>query len=97
MVAVAYDGVDACNKIQEYRPDIAIIDGIMPRLDGLGVLERLQKNKDGFHPVCIMLSAITQEKVIQKAMDLALLHHKNPYYHLQAALLFLSGSILSLQ
>ena len=70
VVAVAYDGVDACNKIQECRPDIAVIDGIMPRLDGLGVLERLQKNKDGFHPVCIMLSAITQEKVIQKAMDL---------------------------
>jgi len=70
VVAIAYDGVDACNKIQEFRPDIAIIDGIMPRLDGLGVLERLQKNKDGFHPVCIILSAITQEKVIQKAMDL---------------------------
>ena len=70
VVAVAYDGVDACNKIQEYRPDIAIIDGVMPRLDGLGVLERLQKNKDGFHPVCIMLSAITQDKVVQKAMDL---------------------------
>ena len=70
VVAVAYDGVEACNKIQEHRPDIAIIDGIMPRLDGLGVLERLHRNKEGFHPVCIMLSAISQEKVIQKAMDL---------------------------
>lgn len=70
VVAVAYDGVDACNKIQEYRPDIAIIDGIMPRLDALGVLERLQKNKDGFHPVCIVISEIKQEKVIHKAMEL---------------------------
>lgn len=70
VVAVAYDGIEACNKIQECRPDIAIIDGIMPRLDGLGVLERLQKNTEGFHPITIMLSAISQEKVIQKAIDL---------------------------
>lgn len=68
--AIAHDGIDACNKIQEYRPDLAIIDGIMPRLDGLGVLERLSKNTEGHHPITIMLSAISQEKVIQKALDL---------------------------
>ena len=39
VVAVAMDGIDAMNKIREYRPDVAVIDGIMPRLDGIGVLE----------------------------------------------------------
>ncbi len=69
VVAVAYDGIEACNKIQEFHPDVAIVDGIMPRLDGLGVLERV-KNSEDIHPITIMLSAISQEKVIQKALDL---------------------------
>lgn len=70
VVAVSHDGIDACNKIRECRPDIAIIDGIMPRLDGLGVLEKLGKATDIEQPITIMLSAMSQEKVIQKALDL---------------------------
>lgn len=70
VVAVAMDGIDAMNKIREYRPDVAVIDGIMPRLDGIGVLERLQKNPDMHQPMTIILSAISQDKVIQRALEL---------------------------
>lgn len=70
VAAVAYDGVEAYSKIQETRPDIAIIDGIMPRLDGLGVLEKLSKMKDVQKPICIMLSAMSQEKITQRALEL---------------------------
>ena len=66
---VVYDGVEAYNKIQELRPDIAIIDGIMPRLDGLGVLEKLQKQNSSM-PICIIISAISQEKITQRAIEL---------------------------
>lgn len=68
---VAYDGIDAYNKIQETHPDIAIIDGIMPRLDGLGVLEKLKSQCDiSISPICIMLSALSQEKITQRALEL---------------------------
>ena len=70
VVAVAMDGIDAMNKIREYRPDVAVIDGIMPRLDGIGVLERLQKNPEMHQPMTIILSAISQDKVIQRALEL---------------------------
>ncbi len=70
VVSVAVDGIDAMNKIRETKPDIAIIDGIMPRLDGLGVLERLQKNPDMHQPITIILSALSQDKVVQRALDL---------------------------
>ncbi len=71
VVGVAYDGIEAYNKIINDSADVAIIDGIMPRLDGLGVLEKLNKvdNPDKA-PICIILSAMTQEKVAQRAMDL---------------------------
>ena len=32
VVAVAMDGIDAMNKIRDTHPDVAVIDGIMPRL-----------------------------------------------------------------
>ena len=70
VIAIATDGIETMNKIRDTEPDVAIIDGIMPRLDGLGVLERLQKNEDMPHPITIMLSAISQDKVIRKALDL---------------------------
>lgn len=68
---VAYDGIDAFNKIRDLHPDIAIIDGIMPRLDGLGVLEKLSKSTNlTSKPICIMLSAMSQEKITQRALEL---------------------------
>jgi len=70
VISVAVDGIDAMNKIRDTRPDVAIIDGIMPRLDGLGVLERLQKNDEEYRPITIILSALSQDKVVQKALDL---------------------------
>lgn len=42
----------------------------MPRLDGLGVLERLEENNIEKMPMCIMLSAVGQDKITQKAINL---------------------------
>ncbi len=71
VIAMAHDGIDTFNKIRELKPDIAIIDSIMPRLDGLGVLEKLQKHAGQMQrPICIMLSAINQEKITQRAIEL---------------------------
>jgi len=68
---VAYDGMEAYEKINALKPDIAIIDGVMPKLDGLGVLEKLDlSNAQDYAPICIILSAITQDKITQKAMEL---------------------------
>jgi len=68
VVGMAHDGVEAIDKIGALHPDVAVLDGIMPKLDGLGVLERLSTAAD--KPICIMLSAMSQERVTQKAIDL---------------------------
>jgi len=71
VVGTAYDGMDAYEKIEDLKPDVAIIDGVMPKLDGLGVLERLNLGESReYSPICIILSAITQDKITQKAMEL---------------------------
>ena len=70
VVALAYDGQSACEKIAQKKPDVALIDGIMPVLDGLGVLERLNSQENSHKPVCVMLSAVVQEKITQRAIEL---------------------------
>ena len=44
VVGVARDGDEAFIKIMETKPDIALLDIIMPHLDGLGVLEKLNSS-----------------------------------------------------
>jgi len=41
-VEVASNGVEALEKVQKERPDLIVLDIMMPVLDGWGVLERLR-------------------------------------------------------
>jgi len=71
IVGTAYDGLETLEKINTLKPDVAIIDGVMPKLDGLGVLEKLNlAEAEAYAPICIILSAITQDKITQKAIEL---------------------------
>ena len=41
VVGIAKDGLEVIDLIESKFPDVVILDIIMPHLDGLGVLERL--------------------------------------------------------
>ena len=70
IVGIAKDGVEALEGIKEKEPDVAILDVIMPHLDGLGVLEKVNNSNMIKKPICIMLSAVGQDKITQKAITL---------------------------
>lgn len=70
VIATAKDGLDAYDKILEVKPDIAILDVIMPHLDGIGVLEKLNNSNLSTLPICIMLSAVGQDRVTTQAINL---------------------------
>ena len=70
VVAIAKDGLDALDKIKKENPDIIILDIIMPHLDGLGVLESLSKLNLEKVPKIIIMSAVGQDQVTQKAISL---------------------------
>ena len=44
VVGVAKDGKEATELISITKPDVAILDVIMPHLDGLGVLEKINES-----------------------------------------------------
>ena len=70
VVGVAKDGNEAVKLIEEKQPDIALLDVIMPHLDGLGVLEKVIELDIIKKPTCIMLSAVGQDKITQRSLEL---------------------------
>ncbi|HEX3029414.1 MAG TPA: sporulation transcription factor Spo0A [Clostridia bacterium] len=70
VVGVARDGLEAYDLIMTKSPDIAVLDIIMPHLDGLGVLEKVNSNAMSKRPLFIILSAVGQDKITQRALAL---------------------------
>ena len=70
IVGIAKDGNEAYDMLVELKPDILLLDIIMPHLDGLGVLEKIADSDIEKKPLCIILSAVGQDKITQKAITL---------------------------
>lgn len=70
VVGSAKDGVEAIKMITEYNPDVVLLDIIMPQIDGIGVLENIRSVNMEKKPNFIMLSALGQDKITQKALSL---------------------------
>lgn len=68
VIGVAYHGNEALELIYREQPDVVVLDIIMPHLDGLGVLEKLQN--DIQKPHVIILTAFGQESMTQRAVQL---------------------------
>ena len=70
VIGIAKDGLEALDKMAELKPDILILDIIMPHLDGLGVLEALHNLDLEKMPKVVVLSAVGQDQITQKAIEL---------------------------
>ena len=70
VTGIAKDGREALELIVERKPDLVILDIIMPHLDGLGVLEKLNTMDLEKTPRIIILSAVGQDKITQQAITL---------------------------
>jgi len=76
-VEIASDGEEAWQKIQAQKPDILITDCQMPRLDGLGLTQRLRENPETCDLPVLMLSAkgfeLNSQDLLSKYRILSLL------------------------
>ncbi len=71
IVGSASNGLDALNMIRVSHPDVVLLDIIMPKMDGLGVLEKVNKDKTLLKkPAFIILTAMGQEEVMEEALGL---------------------------
>ena len=68
VTAVANDGLEALEILRTSPLDLLLLDMIMPKLDGIAVLERIRTMKT--KPKIIILSAFGHEEITRKAVEL---------------------------
>ena len=71
LVGSASDGLDTLSMIRTSHPDVVLLDIIMPKMDGLKVLEEINKDESCLKkPAFIILTALGQEEVMEEAIGL---------------------------
>lgn len=60
-VVAAYDGEEGLKAVFEHRPDLVILDLMLPKMDGISVCNKVRNNKDTEDIPIIMLTAKSSE------------------------------------
>lgn len=60
-VAAAYDGEEGLKLVSEFKPDLVILDLMLPKLDGISVCNKLRNQKETEEISIIMLTAKSSE------------------------------------
>ena len=56
-VTSAQDGIDCMNKMAAFRPDVVIMDIMMPKLDGIDTTRLIRRNRSYTDTIIVALSA----------------------------------------
>lgn len=67
VVAIALDGEEALQAVEEHCPDLLVLDLILPKLDGIAVQERLSQMERP--PRCVIISALGRDEVTLQALS----------------------------
>lgn len=67
VVGKAKDGAEALEKIEAIRPDIVLLDFLMPNMDGISLLKEIKKKHPGIQ--YIMISEVSTKELISKAYN----------------------------
>jgi Response regulator containing a CheY-like receiver domain and a GGDEF domain len=68
-VETAFDGVEALEKAEQFRPDLVVLDIGMPKLDGLQTARRLRQHPWARDTVLIAVTGWGSEKDKRKSLE----------------------------
>jgi len=68
-VAMAYDGQAALTKVEEFQPDLIILDIMMPKLSGYEVCKQLRRNPATHSVPILVVTALNEMGDIEKAVQ----------------------------
>ncbi|MDD6208050.1 MAG: sporulation transcription factor Spo0A [Clostridiales bacterium] len=67
----AYNGIEALSMIKQKKPDVVLLDIVMPKMDGFGVMEHIRTDS-GIEkkPSVIVMSAVNQDTLMENAFSM---------------------------
>ncbi|MBE0428902.1 MAG: response regulator [Thermoleophilia bacterium] len=74
-VSEAVDGIEAMKMMRESKPDLVLLDIMMPGKDGIEVLEEMAADSELRNIPIIMLTAKGEQEDLQKGVDLGARGH----------------------
>lgn len=69
-VVIAQDGEEGIRKIEDEKPDLVILDLLLPQIDGFEVLKRMKANQKIADTPVIILSNLGQKEDVERGMAL---------------------------
>ncbi len=68
-VTCATNGVEAIKYLEEDLPDLVLLDMVMPYMDGIEVLEKIQKKEEWKNLKIIMLTNLSEKDRVNEILE----------------------------
>lgn len=65
---IAYDGIDALAKVESFKPDLILLDIMMPRMSGFEVCEQIKSRTETKSIMVLMVTALSELGDIERAV-----------------------------
>ncbi len=69
VVEEAVNGVHGLERIRALKPDLVVLDALMPEMDGFTVCNELQKDDETRNFPILMLTSLTDIESVERAFD----------------------------
>ena len=68
-VVTSYDGLDTLDKVKAEKPDLILLDIMMPVINGFEVCKQLKADENTSHIPIVMLSAASHADSVEQAIE----------------------------
>lgn len=69
-VLIAYDGVEGLEMATKEKPDLVVLDIMLPKLDGISVFKKMRSNPTTFKMPVLLLTNFDQEDAVFECFKL---------------------------
>jgi len=73
-VIEAGDGEEALRKLKEEKPDLMLLDLLMPKMDGFAVVKELKNTQEGYSSIPILIISSIREEASHRRYELEVGH-----------------------
>ncbi len=68
-VDVASDGDMVMNKMKEVKPDLVVLDIVLPNIDGWEILREIKRNEEFKNVKVVILSNLSEKEDVEKGIE----------------------------
>jgi two-component system response regulator VicR len=92
-VVTAFDGCTAVMQAHRQKPDLILLDIMMPAGDGFSVVEKLRLSTNTFHIPIVFISALPKEDLELRATRAGVAHYFSKPFDINAIVYYIKNEL----